>query len=424
MYLVQVYLGNGKQKRIARVETLEEAIAIRDKYLEENPIQHKEWNTSTSKVIGQLLDQFGEEAVKTSLKELINPIPHKKPYESPGTSKVYFRENPCKEVVSKEPAIVGKPLTLESEPSETETSDPDDLYKEAKLKDKASGIMIGGVSFSDVNDINTTRKPPKKLTPGEEADVTRVRAPYKWEGEAPENILVLADIHFPYHHKDALRFIEAVVDVIEPDVVVNVGDEVDSHSLSFYPMHPALSNATLELKYARQCLADLDSILPDVPILCCESNHTSRMYRKGKSAGIPKELILPYEEALGVDWIWRKDIVLPLPNGTECLFTHTKGSNTLMAGQSSGMNIVAGHYHKRGSVMYWTSHTRQAYFAAQVPCLIDFDSPAYSYDENSTNRPNLGVMVITQGIPHIITMYTDSDGNWDGNILGFPYDSF
>jgi len=208
----------------------------------------------------------------------------------------------------------------------------------------------------------------------------------------------------------------AVMSEVQPDLVVILGDEIDAHALSFYPQHPSLPNATQELKEARECIKGLVKILGDVDVLAVDSNHTSRVYRKGKSAGIPREMILPYDALLGVDWPYAKDWVIPLPNGTHLLCSHQKGNYIKTAGQQAGMNIVAGHFHKRASVEFWTDNRNREFFAVQAPCLIDFDSPAYSYDENTPNRPNLGCTVITECNPVNLRMFVDENNRWTGDI--------
>lgn len=235
-------------------------------------------------------------------------------------------------------------------------------------------------------------------------------------GKVPERLLLLSDLHFPYHHRDALRFISQVLKEVDPDLVVILGDEVDSHSLSFYPQHPSLSNATDELKSARKMIGILNNLIGERPVLAVDSNHTSRVYRKGRSAGIPKEMILPYEQLLGVDWKWAKDWVIPMPNGTHLLCSHQKGNNARVSGQAAGMNLAMGHYHKRCAIECWTDNRNREMFSLQVPCTIDFDSPAYAYDENSVNRPNLGCAIVVKGEPQLVRMYVDEDNRWTGEL--------
>jgi len=234
--------------------------------------------------------------------------------------------------------------------------------------------------------------------------------------EVPRRIMIISDTHAPYHHVDTLAFITKVYDDLEPDLVVILGDEIDSNSISFYPSNPSLPNASTELKLARDFIRDLNSIIGLGPVIAVESNHTSRIYKKAKSAGIPKELILPYHQLLGVNWMYSKDWLVPCVNGTDILFSHTKGLNTRAAGQMGGTNICVGHFHKRGGVEWWKTQRGQEFFSMSVPCLINHNSPAYGYDENSANRQNLGVGIIEEGIPYVIPMFTDKDERWTGEL--------
>jgi hypothetical protein len=272
-------------------------------------------------------------------------------------------------------------------------------------------LKIGGPPLSSDRERMFVRSAPKR-------DIKMPMDIGIFEDFIPNVTLLLSDIHFPYHHVDALKFIKAVVDHFDPDLTVILGDELDSHSLSFYPHHPDLANATRELEEGRKCIKELDAILggDTMPVLAVESNHTSRVYRKGKSAGIPRGLILPYEDVLGVDWRFSKDWVVPIGEGEDLLCSHQKGNNARTAGQQAGMSIAMGHFHKRCQLDGWTDNLNRERFALQVPCLIDFDSPAYSYDENSPNRPNLGCAVVIKGIPTIVRMFVDKDNRWTGDL--------
>jgi len=266
------------------------------------------------------------------------------------------------------------------------------------------GFIIGGTGGSSASHSSTPTRP--KRIPDMEAGLYE---------KVPERILVLSDIHAPYHHPDALIFIKSLYDAVLPDLVVILGDEIDSNSISFYPSSPSLPNAGHELQLAREFLKELNSIF-NVPVIAVESNHTSRIYKKAKSAGIPKELILPYQQLLGVDWRYAKDWIVPMVNGTDILFSHTKGINTRAAGQASGCNICVGHFHKRGGIEWWKSQRGQEFFSMSVPCLINHRSPAYSYDENSANLQNLGAAVIEQGVPTVAPMFTDKNERWTGEL--------
>ena len=53
-----------------------------------------------------------------------------------------------------------------------------------------------------------------------------------------KSILVISDQHAPYHHIDTLDFLAEIKKKYKPDTVVNIGDEMDWHSISFHDSHP------------------------------------------------------------------------------------------------------------------------------------------------------------------------------------------
>jgi len=229
-------------------------------------------------------------------------------------------------------------------------------------------------------------------------------------------VMIFGDLHFPYTHKDALPFLSAVKDTLDPDRVVNLGDEIDSHALSFYPSHPALDNATRELRIGRKRIVELVEMFPE--LVCVSSNHTDRVYRQAKAAGIPKELILPYPEMLGVEdynWVWSKDKTITLPNKTPVLLSHYKGGNVLLASQRAGMSLVQGHVHSKSSLAYWDNGI-QNNFAMQCPSLIDDASPAFGYNVSQQIRPQLGACAIINSQPVLIPMNLKKSGRWTKTI--------
>jgi hypothetical protein len=74
-------------------------------------------------------------------------------------------------------------------------------------------------------------------------------------------ILCIPDLHIPYEHPDALNFIEAVMSTYEPSMVVNLGDMLDFHNISFHDSDPDLDNAGAELERAQQKIADWEYLI-------------------------------------------------------------------------------------------------------------------------------------------------------------------
>ena len=53
------------------------------------------------------------------------------------------------------------------------------------------------------------------------------------------SVLVISDLHIPYHHKDSFKFLKAIKKEFKPDTVINIGDLLDFHAISMHE-HPNL----------------------------------------------------------------------------------------------------------------------------------------------------------------------------------------
>lgn len=144
--------------------------------------------------------------------------------------------------------------------------------------------------------------------------------------ERNKRILVIPDCHFPYAHPDAIKFLSALKEKYKPTRVIHLGDEIDAHAISFHEVSPDLPSPGHELKLAIEHMRPLYRIFPELDIM--ESNHGSRVYRKGKAAGLPEMVFRSYGEILDAPkgWRWHRDLQLKLPNGQRVMFFHGKGS--------------------------------------------------------------------------------------------------
>ena len=72
-----------------------------------------------------------------------------------------------------------------------------------------------------------------------------------------EIILCISDLHAPYQHPQAISFLRAIKKKYKPTKILNVGDEVDYHALSFHDTDAELDNAYAELVKARKVIKKL-----------------------------------------------------------------------------------------------------------------------------------------------------------------------
>ena len=230
-----------------------------------------------------------------------------------------------------------------------------------------------------------------------------------------KSVLVISDLHIPYHHQDALEFLQALKDKYQPDLVVNIGDELDHHAISMHEHNPDLMSAGDELKNARVYIKELEKIFPKMTLV--HSNHSSLVYRRALKFGLPKDYLKTYNEFLGVGkgWKWVDDLTITLSDGQRCFFTHGMSADVLKVAQQYGMSTVQGHYHTKFSIGYYSNPDRLC-FGMQVGCLINQKSMAFDYAKNFKSRFIVGCGMIINGQPKLMPMVLNKDGRWNKKI--------
>lgn len=224
-------------------------------------------------------------------------------------------------------------------------------------------------------------------------------------------ILLISDLHVPYHHQDTFEFLSHLKHKYNPTRVICLGDECENQALSYHEKSPELFSAGYELIEAKKYLKELERMFPEMDIL--ESNHGSLAYRKAKSHGIPKEYLKSYNEILGVGegWKWHHDMVIELPNGSKLYLHHGKSPNVLKLSQQYAMNAAQGHHHNSFSISYW--HTPEhLLWGMSIGCLIDNDSLSFSYNKLSIVKPVIGTGLVIDSLPVLEPMVLGKDKRW------------
>lgn len=228
-------------------------------------------------------------------------------------------------------------------------------------------------------------------------------------------ILCISDQHAPHHHPDMLRFLSAIKRKYNPTLVINGGDEVDSHALSFHDSDSDLPSAGDELVKATKALKQLEKLFPKMILL--DSNHGSMALRKMKHHGIPMKFLQTPQQIYGVSdkWTWVNDLTLTLPNGQPAYFCHgmTKDGKKLAA--QRGTNVVQFHYHTEFRIDY-IGNPNSLLWSLQSGCLIDRHSLAFAYDKLNLNRPIIGTSMVIDSKPLLIPMTLLKNSRWDGKL--------
>ena len=230
-------------------------------------------------------------------------------------------------------------------------------------------------------------------------------------------ILVVPDLHCPFHHKDAFSFLKAVAKKYKPDLNVCLGDEVDYHAISFHDSDPDLPfSASTELEKAIWYLKDLYSLFPKMKVL--ESNHGSLVYRKAKHHGLPRSLFRDYNDVLNapIGWTWHEDLIITCSNDRKVYFHHGHTKNALRNSQLRSMNYVQGHHHGTFDCQYW-ANSESIFWGVTSGCLIDRKEYAFNYARNNLPKPLLGCTMIIDGMPVLVPMLLNKKGRWTKKII-------
>lgn len=233
------------------------------------------------------------------------------------------------------------------------------------------------------------------------------------DNEDNSRVLLISDMHIPYHHPDMLAFLKHLKEKYNPTRVICLGDELDKHALSYHDSDPDLSSAGDELRNSLPVIKELFKMFPRMDIV--ESNHGSLVWRKAKTFGIPRHYIKSYNDVLGVDegWKWSFDLTINLPNGQKCYIHHGKTSDVVKLSQQTGSCSVQGHYHESFKVDYWGNSTG-LYWGMQAGCLINDEALAFSYNNVNIKRPVIGTGLIINSLPILEPMILDDNGRWIG----------
>jgi len=231
-----------------------------------------------------------------------------------------------------------------------------------------------------------------------------------------KSVLVISDLHIPYHHPDAFKFLETLKKKYKPDHVVNIGDELDMHAMSMHDSDPDLFSAGHELAAAISYIQQLEKIFPKMTIV--HSNHSSMLFRRALKHGVPKGYLRDYNEYLGVssNWKWVEDHTIDLSDGTRCFFTHGLSADVLKVAMQYGYNVVQGHYHTKFLISYF-SNPDALVWGMQCGSLINQKSMAFNYAKNFKTRFIVGTGMILNGQPKLFPMVLNKTGRWIGKIV-------
>lgn len=227
---------------------------------------------------------------------------------------------------------------------------------------------------------------------------------------------MIPDMQIPYEHPDAFAFITSVAEELNPTRIVNIGDEVDQHSMGRFDPDPDNPSAGDELLLAKRRLQPWYEAFPVVD--CVMSNHTKRIYKKAFHAGIPEAYLKGVEDWLEAPegWVW-------YPRSVDIdgvRYEHGDAQGGMYAARNLAIrnrqSTVIGHHHSHGCVNY-VANDHEMIFGMNVGCLINIKTRAFEYARLAAFKPTLGLGVVLQGVPYFIPMFLTKAGRWSKELV-------
>ena len=171
-----------------------------------------------------------------------------------------------------------------------------------------------------------------------------------------KKVLLLSDIHFPYHDVKALETALKYGKKEGIDAIFINGDMIDFYQLSFHEKDPRVTSIADELEMAREFFALLQKQFPNVLVYYITGNHEYRMERYLRVKA--PELLDMQEFKIDALLRVREYGVHYIEHGTKCYFgkllvehgDKMKGSGGVNPARSLFMKLkrhaICGHFHR------------------------------------------------------------------------------
>jgi len=219
------------------------------------------------------------------------------------------------------------------------------------------------------------------------------------EDTAP--ILIIPDLHAPYHHKDCIEFFLHVQKKRGcRKRVVSVGDMVDFHSMSRHITETDADSPEEEYVKAMKFTAEFCEAFPEGDMVL--GNHDMIPQRQMKDIGLATSILKSNNDLYGMSSGWK---IHPLyhvidPDGWNVLVEHGIGSagkyGCANTAKEKRCSYIQGHTHSAAAVIYSQNHD-SSIFGMNVGCCVDSSSLAMRYGKYGTRKGVMGCGVVYSG---------------------------
>lgn len=249
-----------------------------------------------------------------------------------------------------------------------------------------------------------------------------------------KTILICPDLQVPFHDGAALENFLSFVADFKPDVLVNVGDDLDAPEVSQWTKGGAG-------EYAGTLQASLDEIakiharfraaIGDKPYMLSRSNHGDRLrkyiakYAPALSGLRSLDLVelAGYLEA-GVEYHLQPFEVAPgwvVAHGDEGSLSQIAGRTASLLAAKWGVSVVCGHTHRAGLIPSSTGYAGsvdRTLWGFEVGHLMDVSQATYLKGGHASWQQAFGILRVRGDLvsPELIPIQSDGsfvvDGQW------------
>jgi len=202
---------------------------------------------------------------------------------------------------------------------------------------------------------------------------------------------IIPDLHIPFEKKWFIKWCAEQFKLWGVDEVVDIGDIIDHHAISFHTSEPDSLSPTSELELSLERLKELKRLFPVMKI--CLGNHDKLPKRKMKEMAVPENFMKNLAEVYDFPpgWEIADEWIID-----DVLYTHTatgiNGARNLAIAER--MSVVVGHAHSFGKVDYITNRRGETIFGMYVGCGIDKESYGMRYGKAFKGAPQLGCGIV------------------------------
>jgi len=217
-------------------------------------------------------------------------------------------------------------------------------------------------------------------------------------------IFVFGDIHFPFHHKKALKWALGELKKEKPDVVIQIGDLLDQYVFSRFTRSPSFitpqEEMTRGLKEAKKFWGDVRGRVHNAKLFQVLGNHDMRL-RKRIMETLPE-----LESVFSAQSLYKFDSVHTLRDDRTEL---TINDITIIHGHLSklgdhqkkfGSKVIVGHSHTGGVV--YSKHKKGIIWELNAGYLADEAQLPLNYGPTRMKEWTLGYGLVDSKGPRFV----------------------